>query len=234
MANETPPETMDVDLPGGNKATLPKDLALKVIAARDTDKKTLRDMSEELGALKAAKDAETAKAAKAEQDRLAIEHAKKGEVDQVRELLTKENKATVDKLAAKYRDVHLEALVARSPKLLKLATDAEQQQLVRDVVAQLRSSCLFNLEQDTLQVIGADGRPALASDGKPKSADAYLEEYLDARSHLRVPTTSSGSGAAGSGKGAAVVGTIKQSQYDHKNAEQARALAAGKLKIVDG
>ncbi len=227
------PETMEVDL-DGEKIVLPKDQALKVIAKRTADKKTRNEQTEELGRLKAEKDAESAKALKSEEDRLALEAAKKGEIDKVRELLTSQNKKQVDALAAKYRDTHLEAMVARSPALLKLADDAGQATLIKDIAAQLRTSCQFDLERDTLVVIGADGRPALASDGKPKTADAYLAEFLEARPYLRLPTTSSGSGAAGSGKGQAVVGTIKQSQYDHKNREQSRLIAAGKLKIVDG
>ncbi len=64
--------------------------------------------------------------------------------------------------------------------------------------AQLRSSCRFDTEKDSLQVLGDGGAALLNSEGKPKQADAWVSEILDA-SPLLKPKASPGSGAAGSG-----------------------------------
>ncbi len=231
-------EMMEVDLPGGIKISIPKDQAAKVIAGRDADKASARAQSEELGRLKAVSEAETAKATKAEQDKQALELAKKGEIDQVRELLTKQNTETVEKLAGKYRDVHLRSLIAQADGLLKLPDAAKQASLVDDLLAQLRPSCRFDLNADSLCVLGQDGRPALGSDGKPKTADAFLKEFLDARPYLRQPTQSPGSGGAGGGAGPATPGSITLAEYDAackdpgRAQATAQAIAAGKLRVV--
>lgn len=227
---------VEIILQGGVKVKVPEDQAALYTEARQKDKQEREQLGLAVTAAKAEKEAEAAKLLKAEQDKQAIELAKKGEVDQVRELLTKENKATVDKLAAKYRDTHLEAMISRS---VKIEDEKLRRVIIGDALAQLRSSCQFDLEKDTLVVIGADGRPALAKDGKPQTADAYLTEYLDERPHMRSGIMASGSGAAGSGKGSPSIQSITVAEYnaalsDPGKAQQIAKAIAAKTMTVKG
>ncbi|MBA3589674.1 hypothetical protein [Methylibium sp.] len=191
---------VDVELQGGIKIKLPEEQATAYTAARAKDKAERETLAQVAGAAKAEKDAAAAAAAKAESEKQAMELTKKGEFDKARELLTAEHTKRIDSFAGKYRDTHLRAQVAGLPALLKLPDAKAQTALVDDVVAQLRGSCRFDLDSDTLQVIGQDGRPALASDGKPMQADAFIAQFLEARPYLRQPTKTPGSGGAGAGE----------------------------------
>lgn len=190
---------VDVELQGGIKIKLPEEQATAYLAARTKDKAERESLAQAAGAAKAEKDAEAAARAKAEADKEAMALTKAGEFDKARELLTAEHTKRIDGLAGKYRDVHLRSQIAALPSLLKLPDAKAQASLIDDVAAQLRHSCRFDLESDTLQVIGQDGRPALGSDGKPVQVDAYIAQFLEARPYLRQPTQSPGSGAAGAG-----------------------------------
>lgn len=224
------PETIEVDVHGG-KVTVAKDIGERMIAARDADKKRTKEISDELARVRATLEEEKKRLDQAEQDKAAKELASKGEVEKLKELLTKENKATVEKLASKYRDTHLEAMVARSGNFVKSKDAAENQRNISLAVQLLKASCTFDLAQDTLLVIDSAGRPVLGTDGKPKTADAFVSEFIESTPIFKQPTQGQGSGAAGGG-GVPHQGTITRTQYDPKNAEQARALASGKLKIA--
>lgn len=223
---------IEVDLPGGLKLTLPEDKAKQLIAARDAEKAAARLVNDELATLKSKAEAATAAAAKAESEKAAIEAAKAGDIEKAKELISKESSTTISNLAGKYRDNALRAMVAANPGLLKLPEAEKQKGLVDDILSQLRGSCTFDLKADTLVITGPDGRPILGSDGKPKSADAFVSEFLEARPYLRQPTQSQGSGGSGSGKtGSATL--ITRKEYDPKNADQQRGLASGKIKFAD-
>ncbi len=223
---------IEIDL-GKEKIKVEESVGKLIIAHRDADKAERRALAEEAARLKSQVEAEANKAAQALKDKEIAEAAKAGDIEKLKEVLTKENNSTVERLTEKYRDTHLEALVMRNPNLLKHADDDSQRILIDDLVALLKPSCTFDLKSDTLQVVGKDGRPALGSDGKPKAADAFVSEFLEARLHMRRPAQSQGSGAAGSGSGNPAAQTITRKQFDHKNADQQRAIAAGKIKVVD-
>lgn len=222
----------EVDLYSGVKLTLPEEVANKVIAARDADKAAARIVNDELATLKAKADAAEAAKLKAESEKQAIELAKAGDIKKATELLSKDSNATIAKLSEKYRDNALRSMVAGSSNLLKLPEAEKQRSLIDDIMQQLRPSCQFDLKADTLVITGPDGNPILGSDGKPKSADAYVSEYLEARPYLRQPTQTQGSGSAGSGKSGSAT-LITRKEYDPKNVEQQRGLVSGKIKFAE-
>lgn len=187
MTTETK-DTVSVDL-HGQKLELPKEMAEKIIAARDADKARLRELNEKLGKLDAEAAAAIAKANKAEEDRLALEHMKKGEVDKAKEMLTKEYKDRESKLAAKARDKHLAALVAANPNVVKSA--------VSDIVEALKGRTSYNLDSEAVVVLNADGSPQMNSEGKPLEVDAFLGDWLDKRPHYLLDKTPKGSGGEG-------------------------------------
>lgn len=205
---------VEVELQGGVKVKLPEEQAAAYAEARKKDKAEREELAKVAGAAKAEKEQEAQRRAQIEAEKAAIEAAKNGEIEKAKELLTKQTNEKVGKLAERYRDTHLRSQVASLPGLLKLPDAGAQKALVDDVVAQLRGGCRFDMDSDTLQVIGQDGRPALAADGKPLQVDAWIGSFLEARPYLRQPTTAPGSGAAGSGGGKGGAASITKAALD--------------------
>lgn len=181
-------DTVAVDI-HGVKVELSKADADKLIAGRDADKLRAREYQEKLGKLEADTQAAMAKAAKSEEDRLALEAAKKGEMDQVRALMTKEHREREAKLSAKARDKHLAALVAGNANIAKTA--------VADIVDQLRTRTQYNFDTESVTVIDEAGQPLKSQDGKPVEVDAFLGTWLENRPHYLLDKTPKGSGGEG-------------------------------------
>lgn len=191
---------VDVDLPGNVSVKLPRDQADKVIAGRQASKAELADLNTRYGALSAEKTAAETKATEAQRAREHAEAVKNGEVDKAREIASKAGNEKLAKLGNRARDREIEALVRSVAGVVPEA--------VADIVAQLKGSCNFNLDLETLEVMDAGGKPRLGDDGKPMGADAYIADFLKDRPYFRTGSAASGSGAAGSGKGAAAGATM--------------------------
>lgn len=186
MADNNQPELVEVDTLEGFKVKLPKDEAQRVIERRDALKADQRKVHEELGKLRAEKDAESAKARKAEEDRVALEHASKGEVDKTREVLTREHRKEMERLTEHLRDTTLKAAVAAMPKVVPAA--------VNDIVDQLRSRSRYDTAEHAVVVLDEAGQPLRDDAGKPVRVDAWLPGWLATRTHYLLNTTPKGSG----------------------------------------
>lgn len=219
-------ETMDVDVPGVGKVTLPKDQATKLIAARDSEKASRRDLELRLGAIEAEKSAAEAARVKAENDRQAADHAKKGEMDKAAELLTKGHREREAKIAANLRDKALKAALATRPNVAPTAID--------DIADQLRARSAYDVDADAVVVLDAAGQPLKDESGKPVPVDTWLDGWLEKRPHYRLDGTPKGSGAAGGTKGAAGTSTISASSLDAMTPlEKAKYLEANpNVKVV--
>ncbi len=178
-------QTKDVDI-NGVKVTLPIDIADKVIAGRDADKAKVRELNEKYGKLEADAAAAVAKATKAEEEKAAIEHVKKGEMDRATELLTKTHREREAKLSAKARDKHLAALVASNEKVIKSA--------IPDIVEQLKGRSRYDFDTETVIVTDAAGQPQKDTDGNPVGVDSFISGWLEKRPHYLLDKTQKGSG----------------------------------------
>ncbi|MFA7301939.1 MAG: hypothetical protein WC069_06535 [Candidatus Shapirobacteria bacterium] len=196
-------ETKEIDI-HGIKVSVPLADAEKIISGRDNDKAKIREYQEKFGKLEADAAASLAKANKAEEDRLAIEHAKKGEVEQVRELMTREAKVREAKLSAKARDKHLAALVAGNDGVIKSA--------VPDIVEALRGRTQYNFDTESVTVLTEAGQPMLGDDGKPMEVDAFLGKWLEKRPHYTLDKSPKGSGGSGAKNQTGTV--ISETQFE--------------------
>lgn len=224
-------ETMEVDLPGGVKAKLPKAEALKVIAGRDTAKEELRKANERLGALDAEKTAAEQKAAQAERDKAAAEAAKTGDMAKVKELHNAELVAERNKHATKLRDKALQSAIAGNAKIFPAA--------VADIVEQLRGRFAYDFDSDSILVCDAAGQPVKDNAGKTQNVDAFLEPWLAQRPHYLVDSTPSGSGAAKGGNPGKSPGKITTAEYNSAISDPARSqVVAGQIQrgelVVEG
>jgi hypothetical protein len=197
-------DEVEVDLPGGVKVKLAKDVAAKVIAGRDTTKGELRAAQEEVGRVRTEKDAAEAARVKAENEKAALEHTKKGEFDKATELLTKGHKEREAKIAAQLRDKALKAAVAAFPKIVPAAID--------DVCDQLRGRSRYDFDADAVVVLDPAGQPVKDDSGKPVQVDAWLGSFLEKRPHYLLDGTPKGTGAGGGdgGKGSGRTATAAQ------------------------
>ncbi len=221
-----PPELVDVDLHGVT-VKLPKEQAEKVIAGRQAQKEELRKANEKAGAMDAERQAAAAKAEEATRNADMEKAAKAGEIEKVKELAGQH----VAKLADRYRDRAIESAIG------KLGTVVPE--AVADLIPQLRGSCKFNVETDTLEIVDGGGRPLTGQDGKPMTVDTFISSHVEARPYLRKASGTQGSGAAG-GKGAngAKIPTMTVAEYNaailDPNRAQAVAqkIAARELTVV--
>jgi hypothetical protein len=221
-------ELVEVDL-GSGKVKLPAADAQRVIGWRDAEKKAKREAEERAGRLQAEKDAAEAARLKAEDERKALEHAKAGELDKTRELLTKDHQAKLDKVARNLRDRSLEAAVRGAAKVVPAA--------VPDIIDQLRARSRYDLDADAVVVLDEAGQPLKDDAGAPVKVDAFLSTWLAKRPHYVLDGTPAGSGAAGGSKGTGATRTITRAQY-----EQAReandfatlnGVAKGQIRLTD-
>lgn len=196
-------DTLEVDL-HGLKFTLPKADAQRLIAARDADKAARRTIDEELGRTRTEKEAAEAAKVKAETEKAALEHTKKGEFEKATEVLTKAHREREAKIAAQLRDKALKAAVAALPKIVPAAID--------DIVDQLRGRSRYDFDADAVVVTDAAGQPLMDSEsGKPAQVDTWLAAWIAKRPHYLLDGTPAGSGAGGgSGKGTGRTATAAQ------------------------
>lgn len=217
--SNTPPELVEVDLPAG-KVKVDKATAEILIKSRDTLKDDARKTAEKLGAMEAEKKAAADAAAEAQRNAEIEKAAKAGEIEKIKALMGERE----GKLAAKMRDRSLEAAIAKGGKVIPEA--------VADIAQQLRGSCRFDLDTETLQAVGADGKPLTGSDGKPLSVDALVESFVSARPWFKPATQTPGSGAAGSPATPAGVETMSEAEYNAAMLDPARAQVVSK-RIVE-
>ncbi len=186
MTTEAKLETKEVDI-NGVKVVLPIEQADKLIQARDAEKQSRKDQAEKYGKLEAEKAQAEAARAKAEEDKQAIELAKKGEIDQLKVFLTKDFAAREAKISANARDKHLAALINGNDKIVKSAT--------QDIIDQFRGRTKYDSDLDTVVVLDPDGLPAKGTDGKPITVDSVLSGWLENRPHFMRDGTPKGTGA---------------------------------------
>ncbi len=188
MTEQPKLETKDVDLHGVS-VTLPADIADKIIQGRDADKAKFREQAEKYGKLEAEKAAAEAARVKADEDKVTLEMAKKGEIDGIKAMLTKDAREREAKLAAKARDKHLAALIGNNEKVAKSA--------ISDIVEQLRGRTRYDFDSETVVVLDPDGLPAKDANGKLVEVDAFANGWLENRPHYLRDGTPKGTGAAG-------------------------------------
>jgi len=205
MPDTPPPETMEVELLSGVKVTLPKDQALKEIEQRQKMKGEVRNAHEELGKIKAERDAKEAAAAEVARQLEAEKAMKAGELEKAKQILEASTRERLGKIERNYRKTRLEQSIAGNANIVPEA--------VKDIADALGTSCLFDLESESLVVVGADGKPRVGSDGKPLGVDALIAEYTDSRPYLRKSTTPAGSGASG-GAGNKTAKSMLRSEFE--------------------
>ena len=189
MVDEIKPETMEVELLSGAKVTLPKEQALKEIEHRQKVKGELRSAHEELGKIRAEKDAAAQQAADSATKLEAEKAMKAGELEKAKQILESASNEKLGKIERNYRRARLEQLVSANANIVPEA--------VKDIASALSASCRFDLESELLAVVGADGKPRVGADGSPLSVDALVAEFIDSRPYMRKSTTPPGSGSAG-------------------------------------
>lgn len=186
-------ESIEVDLFEGVKVKLPKTEAEKVIAGRQAAKEAQRKAAERLGHLEAEKEAAT-RAAKEATDRAEIERLQKaGEYQKAQEITEANYRAKLEKVSKGYAKTALAAEMAAFPDLI------DDPQAREDLTLQLASSCKFNPETETVEVVGPDGRSAMGLDGKPLKVGDLIRSHIEKRSYLRRAIQTPGSGSQGSG-----------------------------------
>lgn len=204
-------ETMEVELLSGVKVTLPKDQALKEIEHRQKFKGELRTAHEEMGKVRAEKEAAAAAAAEAATKLEAEKAMKAGELEKAKQILESAQNERLGKIERNYRKSRLEQLITANPNILPEAA--------RDIADALASSCRFDLESESLAVVGADGKPRVGQDGKPLSVDALVAEFTDQRPYLRKSTAPAGSGAAGGAGNKAAGKSMLRSEWEKLDAK---------------
>ncbi len=201
------PEMVDVDLPGGVQIKMVKADADKVIAGRNALKNEARDAHEQLGRIKAEKDASETARVKAETQAQAAEAMKKGEVEKATELLTKTHREREAKIVANLRDKAIRAAVTAQPKIVQGAID--------DIADQLKGRSRYDIDADAVVVLDEAGQPLKDETGKLVRVDAWLPEWLAKRPHYTLDSTPKGTGADGSGRKPAIgAKTITEKQVD--------------------
>lgn len=186
-------ELIEVDLPGGVKIKLPKVEADKVISGRDELKKSAQRSAEEAGRAKAEKDAADAAARKAKDDADAAAAAKNGEIDKVRELLTRESRERETKLLDKLKLDGLRAAIASNQSIVTAA--------IPDVLDQLKGRVAYDPATNEIVALDEAGRPARdPQSGSAVKVDTFVNGFLEQRPHYLKAQIGSGSGAAGARK----------------------------------
>lgn len=220
-----PPAEIEVDLPGGVRAKLPREQAEKVIAGRQTWKNEREELTRKYGALEAEKAAAEQARAKAENDAAHLAAIKAGEIEKAKEIAARGPMERLNKLSSKYRDQAIENKLR--------AIEGIVPEAIPDIVSQLRQSCQFNLDSETLEVTDAAGRPLTGSDGAAIEADAYLSQFLEKRPYFRRASQAPGSGSSGATKITSEPGVIRRADASRLTPSQAQALAKGQLKIIE-
>lgn len=185
----TTADLVEVEFQGGVKGKLPPAEAELYKAARTKDKAEREEMAKTLGGYKAERDAADAKIKKAEAEKAEADAVKAGEIEKIREVMTKDHREREAKFHASLVEDRMRAAVASNPDVVATAVD--------DLVAQLKSRATFDPDANALIIKDAAGKPLLdPSTGKPIGADALVKDFLSTRPHYRKNSTPDGTGAA--------------------------------------
>ena len=187
-----PPTTVELELPGAVKVTLPAAEAEKYKAARLKDKTEREEMARLLGASKAEREAAERKARQATEDAEAAKAAAAGEYAKVREIAGREKAEEAAKWKAKVLDTEAKALAADLRNAILEKVPGIDAQDLADSLALIRSRARINPETQEREYLDEAGQP-LQVDGKPAGADALVSEFLSKRPKL-VPVQIPGGG----------------------------------------
>jgi hypothetical protein len=225
-------ELVEVTLQGGLKIKLPPADAEAYAAARSKDKAERETLAKKAGEMEALLKAEADAKTKAEEDAKLAKMTSKGEYDKALELMKKQTDDRLRKFAEQARDKEIQARIANHPSVQAMQSADARKELVDLLSLQLRTGCRFDIDTNTLQVMGDGGAVALDSEGKPKQADAWIVQTLDASSLLKTNATP-GTGANGQGKPAAPGGKAKVTLADATGGKVPKALLeSGNYEIV--
>jgi hypothetical protein len=227
-----PDDLVEVTFQGGVKAKIPKADAEAYAAARAKDKSEREDLAKRLGSLEAdRKAADDAKKA-AEESAALAKLTNKEEFQKALAIKETEFSGRLGKLSDAARDRDLRAMIAAHPKVAAMPNGAARDALVALYSTQLKGSCRFNLESNSLEVVGEGGAPIPDSEGKPKRADAWLAETLDVSPLLQAPA-SPGSGGDGKPAGGPPGALVRVTNADVQKGLAPDLLKSGNYKIVD-
>lgn len=216
-------ETMEVELLSGVKVTLPKEQAQKEIEHRQRFKADLRTQAEELGKIKAEKDAAASAAEAAARKAEADIALKAGEYEKAKEIIERTSVEKIGKLERGYRHARLHSLISGNAGLIPEAAG--------DIAAALAGSCRYDLETEQLYAVDGAGKPRIGQDGKPLGADALIAEFTDSRPYLRKAATPPGSGA--DGKQTSKETTVSRTQWAAMTGAQKSAFATAGGKVSE-
>jgi hypothetical protein len=181
--NQTTPDPVEIELPGGVKVKLsPIDAETYRAAARKRQEHA-DELARTVGATRAEKEAAEAAAKRAAEDAAALKLAKDGEIGKVRELMTAEAVAKLNKIGQTVIASEIRAAVAS--KVPGLDATA-----LGDIVALITPRARFNADKVAGEYLDEAGT-LLQVDGKPAGADALVSDFLSRRPHL-TPTKTPG------------------------------------------
>lgn len=228
------PEVEEVELQGGVKAKIPKADAEAYRAARQKDKGERETLAQRVATIDAEKRQATEAAETAKRDADAQKALARGDMDKLKETLTVETKAQIDKMSKATIRSELSAVATR---LLPGLDSLAYQDIVRDNVAR----CRVNPESLQIEVLDEAGQPLRDSTGKTMGVDTLIETYVKERPWFKPTKTPRGDGNVSRADTPALPDTmtIAHQQALMKAGKtawtpaHAKALREGKLKIVD-
>jgi hypothetical protein len=226
------PELAKVTLPGGAVVELPKAAAEAFHAAQQKHNAERDELARKVGAIDAERKAAEERAAAEARDKEALKLAKEGELAKARELFTAEANARAARLEAELKGLKQAQATAAIREAITAAARrlGVAETVIPDMLPLVAPRAAVADNGEVTFVDGA-GAPSM-KDGKPVGADAYLTDFLAARPHFQ-PASVPGS-TGGTGTGAPVVaGTIRLADVPNITKEQAAAMAAGKLRVVE-
>lgn len=211
------PKKIDID---GVELELDDAIADKVIAKRQETKEALRKKDESLTQAQARLAALEAEKAEANRQAEIAKLTNKGEYEAALKRVEESHQAKLRKASEHLARQTLRAQIAARADVLPEAID--------DILAQTVSSCVHDIETNTLAVMGEAGRPALGADGRPVGVDTLISSFLEKRPYLRRPSGSPGSGGTGAGGTGGAARTIPVATYETMTtAEKSAFFAAG-------
>jgi hypothetical protein len=152
---ETAPTTMEVELGGGIKTTLPIDDAKKYIERQNQRNQEHKQLKEE-------KEREAQEARAAKEKAALLEKMKQNDIDGVKSEVSKEYKDTISQLQSKVYGSEIKNQL-RALEVVDGSLD--------DIFTQIKASAAITLEADIIKI-----------DGKP--ANEYLNEWVKNRPHF--------------------------------------------------
>lgn len=177
MSTDTKPELVEVDF-NGTKVNVSKEHADLILAERTKHTEESRRINGKLGELNASKTAAENLARQQAEEKEALKLAKDGEIGKVKEMLTADARATVDRLSRALVSKDVKAAVATACPDLDSAARAD---ICALVLANARSS---KDDPTSVEFLKEDGSP-FQKDGKPATADDFVADFLANRKHFQ-------------------------------------------------